>query len=66
MAKSLDKINQNQTQKKMEAREGMTKIKEYETEQNVIHQKIKENRDKKISDILNYNGMLNQKRKDNF
>ena len=26
---------------------------------------VKENRDKKISEILNYNGMLNQKRKEN-
>lgn len=50
----------------MEAREGMIKIKEYESEQNEIYQKVKENREKKISEILNYNGMLNQKRKENL
>jgi len=49
----------------METREGMAKIKEYESEQSVVNQKVRENIDKKVGEILSYNGMLNQKRREN-
>lgn len=66
LAKSLEKIANNQNNKKMESKEGMAKIKTYESEQTVVNLKVKENRDKKLQEILNYNGMLNQKRKENL
>lgn len=63
--KSREKIASNMVQKNMETREGMAKIKEYESEQSVVNQKVRENIDKKVGEILSYNGMLNQKRREN-
>ena len=44
----MEKIARNQNEKKTEAREAMSNIKEYEAEQREKDAKIRENKNKKI------------------
>lgn len=48
LGKSLEKIARNQNEKKTDAREAMSHIKEYEEEQREKDAKIRENKNKKI------------------